>query len=672
MSLILDFETRLEINNRINDLLESLPTGIPRIKVSECAEQYRSIPEGSPKSGRWSNSWVPFFVEIMDCLSAESSIREIALCKPAQIGATAAIIENFIIYTIKFNPAPILYVTANDLLLKQWNDTRLIPALKSAGLENIFTAQNTIGRNNRTGITTRFKEFPGGVLGTASGQSDANLRSHVYCIVILDELTAYPKSASGKGDPATLARARTTNFPLRKKIIYNSTPGDLGSCQITDLFEQGDQCFWFVPCPYCKEKIVLEFSNQYAPFHDKMDWLEKDFGLVWEMNGKQLDESTIGYKCVHCGNVIKETKKIDIVRNGEWIATDTSFSKTFRSFQLSLIPSLLSPWKDIIGEWFRCNDNEDKLKAFVTTKLGLAYRVVASKPKFASLLSLKGNYDAGDIPQGVLFLTAAIDVQQGSRTNPDNPPRLEMEVLGHGLRKRTWSIEYKVFVGSIEDPNDGAWELLYNYTQNNFIYKRFDGIDFTPTVVLVDARSGVVTNIVCSFCNRLDFWFPSMSHNVDIKATEEDERIETMKFRDNIIPYRETKSGDNMIYLLSPNHFKREVYKSLRVERQQGVQKYGFCEFPRQYDELYFKGLISEEMTRDGSFVKKRNVRNEPLDVRAYNEAAARIYLDQLIKARREFLVKKRNWDPKLARTVINSRYVLEELEQSIENRSKG
>jgi len=662
-TLTLDYQSRLDISNLIDELIDAIPEGRSRLKVSEHAEQNRILPEGTPKPGAWDNSITPFFVEPMDCLSASSPIRELAMVKPAQIGATAALVENFIAYIIQCNPAPTLYVTANDKLLKQWNDTRLIPLLKSYGLENILTAQAVIGRNTRTGVTTHFKEFPGGVLGTATGHSDASLRSNAYCNIILDEITAYAISASGKGDPSGLARARTTNYPLRKKIVNLSTPGDLGSCQITKLFERGDQCFWFVPCPFCNEMIVLEFSKEYSPYHEKVDLLEKEFGLVWDMKGRQLDENSIGYRCVHCQNVFKESKKWSMVQQGLWKPTETSVSKTFRSFQLSGLPSLLSPWKDTIVEWLACDEDENAKKAFVTTKLGIPYKVTSAKPRFASLLSLRGNYNEREIQAGTLFLTAAVDVQQGSRTNPDNPPRLEMEVLGHGLRERTWSVEYKKFIGSISDPNSGAWEQLFQYVQNSFKYLRFDGYSFTPTIGLIDARSGVVTKTVCDFCNRLDFWFPSMSHSKDIKLSDDDEIVDTPKARDNVVPYRESKSGDNMIYLLSPNYFKRQVYRKLNVERQQGFQKYGFCEFPKSYDEIYFKGLTSEDLTIEGVFVKKRNIPNEPLDIRAYNEAAARIYLDMMIKNRREFFIKKRKWDHQLARTLINSKFVLELLE---------
>ena len=662
----LSYKQRLECSDRLDDIILNLPEGRPRILVSEFATR-RILPEGSPYPGAWRHDRTPFFVEIMDCLSASSPIREIAFVKPAQIGGTAGIVENFIAYIIACNPGPTLYLSANDRLIKQWNDTRLIPLLKSTGLEGYLHASTVIGKRNRSGVTTHLKEFPGGVLGTGTGMSEASLRSNPYCNIIFDEVSSYPISANGKGDPIGLGRARSTNFANRKKLIYLSTPGSLGSCKITFLFEQGDQCYWFVRCPHCGEEIVFEFSKEYAPYHEKMDLLEKDFGLVWEMNGKQLVEDSIRYKCTYCGYLIKESEKWEISQSGRWKPTDVSFSKTYRSFQISGLASLLSPWKDIVLGWIACADNEEEKKSFVTTKLGVAYKVTSVKPKFASLLSLRGSYNEHEVPPGVLFLTASVDVQQGSRTDEKRPPRLEMEICGHGLNERTWSIEYKKFIGPIEDPTRGAWDQLYTYiTSNAFEYNRFDGQKFHPTVGFIDARSGIVTSVVCAFCNRVDFWFPSMSNNKDIRQSDDAEQFDGPKVRDNIVPYKESKSGDNMIILMSPNWFKRKIYSKLKVERELGQQKYGFCEFPRNYDEVYFRGLVSEDMLIDGSFIKRKAIANEPLDLRVMNECAARFYLDLLIRKRREYLIKTKQWSQEMARTVVNSKFVLQELESML------
>jgi phage terminase large subunit GpA-like protein len=70
------------------------------------------------------------------------------------------------------------------------------------------------------------------------------------------------------------------------------------------------------------------------------------------------------------------------------------------------------------------------MRSYVNIYAGLPYKDTGSRPKLSTVIALKGNYVSGTVPEGVLFLTAAVDVQAGSQKDPDNPPRLEMEVLG--------------------------------------------------------------------------------------------------------------------------------------------------------------------------------------------------------------------------------------------------
>jgi len=56
-------------------------------------------------------------------------------------------------------------------------------------------------------------------------------------------------------------------------------------------------------------------------------------------------------------------------------------------------------------------------------------------------------------------------------------------------------------------------------------------------------------------------------------------------------------------------------------------QKPGFCDFPIEYNDVYFDMLTAEEKMSDGSF-QSHGRRNEALDVRVYGLAAADIFLD--------------------------------------------
>ena len=62
----------------------------------------------------------------------------------------------------------------------------------------------------------------------------------------------------------------------------------------------------------------------------------------------------------------------------------------------------------------------------------------------------------------------------------------------------------------------------------------------------------------------------------------------------NKIRYRAAKMNDGtIIYEINTNYYKSQIYNNLKIPRKDGekVQRAGFCEFPRDYGEKYFKML---------------------------------------------------------------------------------
>ena len=61
----------------------------------------------------------PYLREIIDCLSIQSPVREIAVKKGSQIGATVGILENAMGYFIAHvRTAPMMWVTSDNELAK--------------------------------------------------------------------------------------------------------------------------------------------------------------------------------------------------------------------------------------------------------------------------------------------------------------------------------------------------------------------------------------------------------------------------------------------------------------------------------------------------------------------------------------------------------------------------
>ena len=117
--------------------------------------------------------------------------------------------------------------------------------------------------------------------------------------LFLDEVDAYPPDADSEGDPLTLAIQRTATF-ARRKIFIVSTPTIKGLSRIEKEFEETDQRYFFVPCPFCGHFQTLKWENLH---NDKT--LARPF-----------------YACECCKGNIEEHHKTDMLRRGEWRATN--------------------------------------------------------------------------------------------------------------------------------------------------------------------------------------------------------------------------------------------------------------------------------------------------------------------------------------------------------------
>src|SRR5690554_6111930 len=94
---------------------ESLTTELEVLTPSAWAEQKRYLPPSvTSLPGYYRFDVAPYLREIVDCLSVDSPVREVAVMKGVQICATVGILENAIGYFIDaIKVAPIMLATAD-------------------------------------------------------------------------------------------------------------------------------------------------------------------------------------------------------------------------------------------------------------------------------------------------------------------------------------------------------------------------------------------------------------------------------------------------------------------------------------------------------------------------------------------------------------------------------
>ena len=608
----LDLGFLLEQNNK-------KPCIPPKSSISEYAEEKRILPSNTPFPGLWKNRRTPYAIEIMENLGPFSPIQETVVMKGAQLGLTAAA-ENIMAFYMDELPAEILYISATETLLEKWATKRLEPLIDSCGFRNKIYAQTMNTKSRRSGDKILSKEYVGGNLDMASAQSASSLRSDSKRILIFDEVDGSPvQLKTGEGNWIDVARARASAWGARKKIMIFSTPTTFEASQINVAYEHGDQRKYQVPCPHCEHYQELRFGNAKTEYGIKVETVAGGAFRAY-------------YRCGKCKKAIYNYHKVKMLSRGRWVSMATSSSKTIRSYHIS---SLYSPvgmlsWSELWNKFLIAQKTPDGMRSFVNLYLGLPFKEMGSRPKLDKVIELRGGRRAGTVADGVLFLTAGIDVQQGSAKDPNNPPRLEMEVLGIGPGYRTYSVQYYRFVGDVSDPHAGAWlELTKFVDKGGLNFKRREGKDFSVKIIFIDSGDGTLTDVIYEFTAPWTGTFPTKGFSsLKLRKNEKGDEIT----KDNFRRYRAKKiNEDTTLYEMSTNYYKTHIYRNLKISRREiDPQKPGFCDFPLDYGEKYFRMLTAEEKRRDGSFYCPSGRRNEALDCRVMALCAADVYLDAL------------------------------------------
>lgn len=549
----------------------------PELTVSQWADEYRRLsPEASAEPGRWNTDRAPYQRDIMDAVN-DARCEDIIIMSSAQVGKTELIL-NIIGYYIDYDPSPILVLQPTLEMAQTFSKDRLSPMLRDTPA---LKGKVKDARSRDSGNTILHKTFPGGHITMVGANSPAGLASRPIKVVLMDEVDRYPASAGTEGDPIKLAEKRTTTFWNRKKIKV-STPTIKGRSPIEKEFLTSSMEEWNVPCPCC---------GKYQPY---------EWGRI------HFSDATM--ECKFCREHISER---DWKSNpGKWIAVKENHKK--RGFHLNELASPWKHWEDIIDD-FRAAERDrkqgdiEKLKTFINTALGEPWEERGEAADDNVLLSRRERYNA-DLPDGVLLVTAGVDVQDD---------RLEIEITGWGKGYESWGILYKKMKGSPE--LDETWDKLEQFLDTELYFANGNSLLIAATCI---DTGGHFTTEVYKFLKRME---------------RKQKRIFGIKgMGGEGIPLINKISTNNVekvkIFMLGVDSGKEILMTRLKTV-DEGP---GYCHFPinadRGYDETYIKGLTSEQRVvhvKDGraslKWVKKSGTRNEPLDLRNYATAAAEI-----------------------------------------------
>ncbi|MED3732542.1 phage terminase large subunit family protein [Geobacillus stearothermophilus] len=544
----------------------------PELTVSEWADLYRRLSsESSAEPGQWRTDRAPYQREIMDAIN-DPAVETVVVMTSAQVGKTE-ILLNIIGYHIDYDPAPIMVMQPTLQMAQAFSKDRLAPMLRDTPALRGKVAD---ARSRDSGNTVLHKTFPGGHITMVGANSPSGLASRPIRILLADEVDRFPASAGAEGDPLTLAEKRTTTFFNRKKV-YVSTPTIKGISRIEAAFLGSSQEEWCLPCPTCGK-------------HQPLTWAQIRF-----------DDVTM--ECIHCG--ARHDEFAWKAGQGKWVAK--SENRKVRGFHLNELASPWKRWSTIIAEFKEAKKGgPDRLKAWINTTLGETWEEQGDGVESDELASRRERYNC-EVPDGVLLLTAGVDVQDD---------RLEVEVVGWGVGKESWGIEYRAIYG---DPGQPAvWQQLDEYLGRTWKYA--DGVAIGIACACIDSGGHYTTEVY------------------DFVKPREHRRIFAIKGQGGEgIPIVSRASRTNRrrvpLFTIGVDAGKELILSRLKV---QFPGEAGYCHFPiepeKGYDQRYFDGLTSEKRVvrfHKGrpklEWIKRPGTRNEPLDCRNYATAALEI-----------------------------------------------
>jgi phage terminase large subunit GpA-like protein len=566
----------------------------PRLTVSEWADNNRYLDtKSAAEPGLYRTNRTPYIREIADNLSVTSIVQNIVVMKGAQVGLTE-LGNNWIGYIICCAPGPILAVQPTDDMVERNSKMRIAPMIANCPALRKRIKDN---RKRDAGNTLKQKEFPGGVLIMASGGSATGLRSMPARFVMADECDAYPGDVDGEGSPISLMEKRTSTFS-NKKFLKISTPTIQGQSIIENEFLLTDQNHFHLPCPHCGVPQDLKFEQ-----------------LRWTV--RKYEEVT--YQCSHCGEQIYERFKGEMLKAGMWVAHAPGNAEPFtKGYHISALysPPGWKSWSAIAKEWDESQGDENKLKSFYNTVLGLTWKEKTDAPEWEKLFERAEDYSINKPFKNVAIITAGADVQAD---------RIEIEIVGWVEGRISQSIDYRVLMGDTKKPE--VWAQLDTIVNEQF--EREDGAMLPIRLMAID--TGYNSPEVHKWSKKHGF-----NRVVPIKGQEKLEQFFSPPRAVDTVKHGK-KIGKQKVWHVGVNYIKSETYgffrqsKNINEETGDYTIPEGYCFFPKR-DPHYFRGITAEVVQMQRStkgYLKhvwvKKYERNEPLDCRVYARAAAAI-----------------------------------------------
>jgi phage terminase large subunit GpA-like protein len=556
------------------------------VSSSEWASQKRLMPSSvTAKPGPYSCEITPWAKAAQDDFD-DPAVQVAVLCWASRLSKTESLL-NLIGRTVDIDPGNIIVCYPTIEAVKVFFAESVQPMFSAS---HCFRGKVSNPRKRDGQNTLRTKRFPGGSLRGIGANVPSAFRGVQARIVVADEIDAM--EASKEGDPVELLFKRAENYPDAVQVLA-STPTVMGTSRIWEWLEQSDFQKWFVPSPYCDQWHVLDWAN--------LKWPDGDIENAF-------------YEDPFTGDPWTDAQRRECVMAGEWRPTNKFTG--IRGRWIDGMVSLFAPKKGYKSKYHQFASDfltakkggVESMQVWHNTFRALPWEEQTEGVESEMVAARAEQYDTEPIPERVLFVTLAADVQDD---------RIEFEWVGWSDNFESFGLLYGVLPGDTKRPD--VWDKFAAEIRREWLHPC--GIRMGFARCFID--EGHNDQMVRTFALK------QLAQNLNVYPCKGIGK--TGVIEPELVVFKPNKLQKGIkapTWNVGTTKAKKVIYGHL-LALPPGPNTMHWPE-GNGYDVRYFEMLTSERVHTKYSygkpykeFVCPKGMRNEALDIRVYGYAAA-------------------------------------------------
>jgi hypothetical protein len=342
-------------------------------KCDRWAVAYRTMQNGK----QYSLDRYPYIREILRSRARKNWVR-----KAAQVGLTEAGIT-IALFEIDRHRRDVIYYFPTAKMASKFSKTRFASAIDhSDHLRSVITNDSV-----------EMKQIGTSTLHVMGASSYTDLHGTSSGRLILDELDKWTDRQ------IFLAEERMSGQEESDGIVWGFSTPTIPAFGIDKQYAASTQEHFFFDCPHCREEISLHWGDSFELFGERPD-----------------DPDTLKsyIKCSKCQEKLDHRKRPEWLAGGRWRATNPDADPELsRGFWLSQLYSPTISPTDLAVAYLRGQGDEQAMREFFNSKLGLPYLGDAYRIDDAMLAACVKKYHTADVRPKTMsegLITLGIDV----------------------------------------------------------------------------------------------------------------------------------------------------------------------------------------------------------------------------------------------------------------------